>query len=287
VKKLIGWLIMVTLLPAAFIAGCGDKSTPSSPGAPGSTATPTNTSTRTITQTTTITWTRTRTSTPTDTPVGTRTPTVTPTVQAAVDLGSAASYAVLTYAEVTNSGATTLCGNLGLHPGSSVDGGIVNICGGVKNVANGAALTAKTDLSTAYTNIAGRSGGVLLPGGTDIGGLTLYPGLYTCDGNLSISSADLTLDALSNPNAIFIFQVSGILDVTSGRQVFLNTGAQSKNVFWQVTDYCSLGTTVHFVGTILAYNSVTLNTLATLNGRAFGENGNVTLLSNTITDPTP
>ena len=146
----------------------------------------------------------------------------------------------------------------------------MNICGGVKNVANGAALTAKTDLSTAYTNIAGRSGGVLLPGGTDIGGLTLYPGLYTCDGNLSISSADLTLDALSNPNAIFIFQVSGILDVTSGRQVFLNTGAQSKNVFWQVTDYCSLGTTVHFVGTILAGKAITI-TGGTYNGYTFAK----------------
>ncbi|HEY5038514.1 MAG TPA: ice-binding family protein, partial [bacterium] len=118
-----------------------------------------------------------------------------------------------------------------------------------------------------------------------IGGQTLSPGLYTEAGTLLISSSDLTLDAKGNPNAIFIFQVSQILNVTSGRRVNLIGGAQAKNVFWQVADYCSLGTTVSFVGNILAYNSVTLNTNAVLSGRALGSNGNVTLLANTITKP--
>ena len=297
VKEIIAWFIMMTVLPAAFIAGCGDNKAPTSPPPPtGSTATPTKTSSRTPTMTwthtvtRTVTATRTVTKTPTVTPTGTQAATLTPTslpVQAMVNLGTAANYAVLAYSEVTNSGASTLCGSLGLYPLTQVDGGIQINCGGASNVANGAANIAKQNLGTAYTDAAGRTGGMLLSGGADLGGLTLYPGLYTGDGDISISSADLTLDAKGNSNAVFIFQVNGVLNVTSGRQVFLNNGAQSKNVFWQVTDYCSLGTTVHFVGAIMAYNSVTMNTLATLDGHAFGSNGNVTLLANTIIDPTP
>jgi hypothetical protein len=207
--------------------------------------------------------------------------------QAAVNLNSAAAYAVLAYSGVTNSGKSTLCGSLGLAPLSSVGGGISLICGGVQNVDNTAANLAKGDLSTAYTDAAGRTGGSLIPGGGDIGGLTLYPGLYTDGGDLSISSADLTLDAKGDSNAVFIFQVAGILNATSGRKVLLTNGTTTANVFWQVAGYCSLGTTVSFAGTIMAYTSVTLNTGAVLNGRALAENGNVTLLANTITDPTP
>jgi len=256
------------------------------------THTPTATATSTLTLTPTVTPTSTDSLTPTETATMTMTPTATlsPTpqnVQGMVLLGSALNYVGLAYSQITNSGASTFCGSLGLYPGSQVDGGIVVLCGGTTDVANGAANTAKLDLSNAYTDAASRTGGAILPTGDDLGGLTLYPGLYTDGGNLSISSADLTLDALGDVNAVFIFQVSGVLDVTSGRQVLLSGGAKADRVFWQVSDYCSLGTTVSMVGNILAYNSVTLNTGAFLEGRAFGSNGNVTLLANTITKPAP
>jgi hypothetical protein len=155
----------------------------------------------------------------------------------------------------------------------------------VSDVDDTAANHAKGDLSTAYTTTAGRPGGSFLLSGSNIGGQTFYAGLYKDKGDLSISSGNLTLDGLGNPNAVFIFQVSGDLLATSGRQVILAGGAQAANVFWQVAGYCSLGTTVSFVGTIMAYTSVTLNTGATLNGRALAENGDVTLLTNTITIP--
>jgi hypothetical protein len=202
-----------------------------------------------------------------------------------VDLGSAANDGILAYSAITNSGHTTLCGSLGISPLSSVSGGIVLDCGGVRDIDDTVAGIAKGDLNTAYTDAAGRSGGELLPGGSDIGGDRLQPGLYTCNGNLSVSSKDLTLDAKGNSNAVFIFQVAGNLNATSGRKVLLVGRAQASHVFWQVAGFCSLGTTVSFVGTIMAYTSVTLNTGATLNGRALAENGNVTLLANTITVP--
>ncbi len=306
-KKILWSLAILALLPVAFMGGCGNNNSgPTGPGSPTrtrtATSTPTVTMTRTMTKTATVsntptvTRTRTITGTPTDTNTQTVTATETGTAtmtatsqapQAAINLGSAANYVVLAYSAVTNNGTSTLCGDLGIYPLSSVDGGIVMTCGGVQDVDNTAANIAKLDLGTAYTDAAGRTGGAILPSGSDIGGLTLYPGLYTSGGDLLVSSADLTLDALGDSNAIFIFQVNGVLNATSGRQVSLTGGAKAANVYWQVTDYCSLGTTVSFAGNIMAYNSVTLNTGATLEGRALAENGNVTMLANSITKPIP
>jgi hypothetical protein len=166
-----------------------------------------------------------------------------------------------------------------------VAGGIELTCGGVRNIDNRTADIAKEDLGYAYTDAAGRTNGALLPAGADIGGDTLSPGLYTDGGNLLISSNNLTLDAQGNKDAIFIFQVSGDLIVADGRQVFLINSANANNIFWQVTGYCSLGTTASFVGNIMTYTSVTFNTGAVLLGRALAENGDVTLLANTITVP--
>ena|GEM_PF-1060078 len=263
-------------------------STPTNSGQMTSTVTDTMTSTPTNISGMTSTITDTVTSSETSTTTPTTTPTVTGTIlvpQAMVTLGTAANYAVLAYSKVTNSGASTLCGSLGLSPLSAVDGGISITCGGVTDVANTAAGQAKLDLGYAYGDASTRPGGASLPAGGDLGGLTLYPGLYTCGGNLNLSSADLTLAAPDSSNTVFIFQVTGNLVIGPGRQVILSGNAVAANVFWVVAGYCSLDTTVSFVGTIMSYTSVTLNTGAVLQGRALAENGDVTLLGNTITLP--
>lgn len=159
--------------------------------------------------------------------------------------------------------------------------------GGISDIDDTAITTAEIDLSTAYTDAMGRPVGATLAPGGDLGGLTLYPGVYTISSDLNLSSGDLTLDALGNVNAVFIFQVkSGAnLVVGSGRQVILSGSAQAANVFWAVSGYCSLNTTASFAGNIMAYTSVTLNTGAVLQGRALAQNGDVTFLGNTITHP--
>jgi hypothetical protein len=142
------------------------------------------------------------------------------------------------------------------------------------------------DLTTAYNDAAGRTlAPVTLAG--NLGGLTLPPGLYKSTSSLSISSGDLTLDAQGDPNAVFIFQMASTLTTTSGRAVILSGGAKASNVFWQVGSAATLGTTSAFVGTIMADQSITLNTGATLNGRALARIGSVTLAANTVVLPTP
>ncbi len=248
-KKWIGSFIGMALLPTIFMAGCGNNGSGPGPG-------------------------------------GNPTPTATAQAgQLPVNLNSAANFVVLAYSQVTNLGPTTLCGDLGLSPGSSAGGGYVMSCGGVKHVTDTTAANAKGDLTIAYTDAAGRTNPALIAG--NLGGRTLFPGLYKSTGTLSITSGNLILDAQGDPNAVFIFQIASTLIVSSGRQVILSGGAKATNVFWQVGSSCSLGTTVHFKGTILAHTQITLNTGAVLEGRALSQIEQVTMLSNTITKPAP
>jgi hypothetical protein len=85
---------------------------------------------------------------------------------------------------------------------------------------------------------------------------------------LEISSGNLTLDALGDANAVFIFQMASTLVTSSGRKVILSGGANANNIFWQVGSSATLGTRSVFEGNILAYQSIALATGATLNGRA-------------------
>jgi subtilisin family serine protease len=200
-----------------------------------------------------------------------------------VTLGTAADYAVLAGSTVTSTGPTTVGGDLGLSPGTSVTGfgpGLMN--SGVQDVANSAALRAKSDLTTAYNAAATLAPATPVVAST-LGGLTLTPGVYS-GGALDLTGT-VTLDAQGNPNAVFVFQAASTLITASASQVKLVNGASPCNVYWQVGSSATLGTTTSFAGTILALTSITLNTGATVDGRMLARNGAVTMDSNTIKAP--
>src|SRR6185436_11409036 len=75
------------------------------------------------------------------------------------------------------------------------------------------------------------------------------------------------------------------LVTTVGRQVILRGGAQAANIFWQVGSSATIGGSSVFKGSILADQSITMNSGATLDGRALARNGAVALDANTITVP--
>jgi hypothetical protein len=155
---------------------------------------------------------------------------------------------------------------------------------GTRYVTDPTAAQAKLDLTNAYNDAAGRTLAPITVAG-NIGGRTLAPGLYKSTSSLQISSGDLTLDAKGDANAVFIFQIASTLTTTSGRHVILSGGAQAKNIFWQVGSSATLGTTTIFKGTIMANQSISLLTGATLEGRALSRIGAVTLDSNAVTRP--
>jgi hypothetical protein len=196
-----------------------------------------------------------------------------------IGLGTAASFSVLGGSTVTNTGPTTMFGDLGLSPGSSVTGAPHVL--GATHVDDPVAIGAKNALTTAYNDAAGRptNGSA----GTDLSGQTFTAGVRTASSSLLLSAGSVTLDAQGDPNAVFIFQIGSTLITGSNTTVSLVNGAQACNVFWQVASSATLGTGTHFVGTVMAAETITANTAATIHGRLLASTAAVNLDTNTIT----
>ena len=203
--------------------------------------------------------------------------------QAPVGLGTAAPFAVLAGTTITNTGATVISGDVGLSPGSAITGfppGLVT--NGTVQTADATAVQAQSSLATAYIDAADRTPAT--PVSTDLGGLTLTPGVYQSAAAMSLTGT-VTLDAQNNPNAVFVLQTGSTLTTASSSTVDLIGGAQACNVFWQVGSSATLGTSTTFAGSILALTSASVETGATIAGRVLVRNGAVTLDDNVVDVP--
>lgn len=200
-----------------------------------------------------------------------------------VNLGTAASYAVLAGSTVTNTGSSVLTGDVGVSPGSAVTGfppGIV-VAPGTIHAGDASAAQAQSDLTIAYNAAAGLTPTQTLTG-TDLGGLVLTPGVYFFASSAQLTGT-LTLNTLGNPNALFVFQIGDTLTTASASSVIFSNSLTDSNVYWQVGSSATLGTTTAFEGNILALTSITLDTGATIAcGSALARNGAVTLDTNVI-----
>lgn len=191
-----------------------------------------------------------------------------------VGLGTAGNFAVLAGTTITNTGATTITGDVGLHPGKAATGFTTVTLHGVKHLGDGVALKAKNALVTAYNEAAGAKPVKKVP--TELGGKTLKQGVYAS------ATLGLTGTLTLNGPGVFIFQAGSTLITASNSKVALINGASACNVYWQIGSSATLGTTTSFKGTIMALTSIALKNGATLQGRAFARNGAVTMIHNTI-----
>lgn len=150
----------------------------------------------------------------------------------AVNLGTAASYSVLGGQSVTNTGPSVLAGDVGVSPGTAITGFPPGLVNGAVHAADAHALQAQSDLSVAYDSAAGQASDAVLAG--DLGGRTLAPGVYETASSIGITGT-LVLDGEGDPDAAFVFQIGSSLTTATSSTIQLINGAQSCNVFWQVS----------------------------------------------------
>jgi hypothetical protein len=201
-----------------------------------------------------------------------------------------ATFSVLGASTVTNTGATTLTGDLGVSPGLAITGESTITVNGTNAATMGnpfvhagdtVASMAQSELAAAITALGSLGAGTLLP--ANLGGLTLSPGVYTVPAGTTNLTGTLTLNGQGNLNAFWVFQMPSTLITSPGSVVnVINTGAGA-GVFWNVGSSATLDTTTSFEGNILALTSITLDTGATdLCGRALAHTGAVSMDTNTV-----
>lgn len=198
------------------------------------------------------------------------------TAAATVDLGAAATFAILAGSGITNTGPTTVIGDIGSFPDPAMTGFASISLTGAIHAADAVAQAAQLSLSNAYTDAATRTPLVSFGPAANLSGMTLLPGIYNSTSSLEFSGT-LTLDAAGDPAAFWIFQAGSTLVTAPGSSISLINGADPCSIFWQVGSSATLGTNSAFNGSIMALTSVTLNTGTTLDGRALALHGAVTM----------
>ena len=198
-------------------------------------------------------------------------------------LGTAGAFAVLGGSATTNTGATTITGDYGVYPGSSLDETGVTLTG-TPHPTDAVAQQAQIDLTTAYVGLQGLSGLSLT--GQNLGGLELGPGVYSFATSADLTGT-LTLNAQGATNALFVFNIGTTLTTASGpgsaAVQIINPGPNDA-VYWVVGSAATIGTYTSLEGNILAHDQIALQTGATIGcGRALNQTpGPVTMDTNTI-----
>jgi hypothetical protein len=194
---------------------------------------------------------------------------------------AADNFAVLGASTTTNTGPTVLNGNLGVYAGSSITGFPPGIVNGTTDIANAAAAQGQIDASAASIYLSGLAVTQSLTG-EDLGNLTLTPGVYFYSSSAQLTGPlTLNFEGLSDQN--IVFQIGSTLTTASASSVIIEGAGMDDNVYWEVGSSATLGTTTSFIGDIIADESITLDTGATIAcGDAIALNGAVTLDDNTI-----
>jgi type VI secretion system secreted protein VgrG len=196
-------------------------------------------------------------------------------------LGSADSFAVLGGAGVTSAGDTILNGDVGAYPTATITGFLPGIATGTTYGGGPVAQQAEADALVAYAALAGETP-IQDLSGDDLGGLTLDPGVRSFSAVAQLTGT-LILDAQGDSDAQFDFQIGSALTTAPGANIILINGAQPDNIFWQVGSSATLGAGTIFCGSILANQSVSLDSGASVFGSVVGLNGAVTLIDNVVT----
>ncbi|TXD49171.1 ice-binding family protein [Polaribacter sp. IC073] len=199
-----------------------------------------------------------------------------------IDFGSVANFILFTGAgAVANTGVSTLTGDVGSNVGAIAGFGAPSVLNGTVESANAITAQAKTDLSAACVQLQNIPATITDHGGIfgSINGETIYPGVYAVAAAVAITGT-LTLDAQGDPNAMFIFKITGALTSVAGTKVILANGASSDNVYWIAVGAVALAANTTMIGTAIGYpGAVSLGAGGVLDGRLYATVGAVAINS--------
>jgi uncharacterized repeat protein (TIGR02543 family) len=219
-----------------------------------------------------------------------------------IDLGTAGEFVILSKSGISNTGVTSITGNIGVSPidqtaltgfsqtmdvsneFSTSDYVIGNIYASDYSPPTPTYLTtAISDQETAFTTANGLTTNVIVDlGAGDISGMTLAPGLYKWGTGLLITNAGVTLSG--GPDDTWVFQISDDFTIDNDAIITLTGGAQAKNIFWVTQTQALLGSNVQFKGNVLAKTLISVNTGTAVSGILLSQTA-VTLNAATVVKP--
>ncbi len=211
-------------------------------------------------------------------PIGCPTTSTTATTIVCPNMKTAAQFAVIAGAGMTNTGLSIISGKVALSPTPALTGFPPGVISGVVDFNNAAAIQAETDCTSAYTYIQGLAPTSSLTG-IDLAGKTLTPGTYNFASTAGISAGgNLTL----NGPGVYIFQVGSAIVTGASSRIVLENGALAGCVYWQVGSSATFGASSSFLGNVLAYASATFGNAVTYDGTVCAHTGDVTLINDDI-----
>ena len=222
------------------------------------------------------------------TPIGCGSPVLTGPL--APVLGVAGCYGLFSAnGAVSNSGVTTVTGDIGSNSGSPTGFNPALVTGTIHAIPDNSTAQCANDLNTAYNHLNTLTDDIELLYPAQFGnGLVLTPHTYLLDA-ATIFTDSLYLNALGNANAVFVIKINGALSTSTYAKVMLINGAQAKNVYWKIEGAVNLNNYSVFKGTIICHNGAlgAINTGVTIDGRLLTTNGAltttaVTVIANTI-----
>jgi hypothetical protein len=216
--------------------------------------------------------------------------------ESAVELGTAANYAILTKSGISTASASDITGHIAVSPIAATaitgfdlileSGGQYSTSTQVTKKVFAASYGGETEtkliaavgfMGTAYTDAAGRDNtdaerinlGAGLLGGV-FGGEEnkLTPGVYTFDTGVSIGG-DIFFEG--SETDVFIVQIAGSLSQAANTKVTLSGGALAKNIFWQVAGHVKVGAGANLKGVVLVKTNADFMTGSSLNGRVLAQ----------------
>lgn len=183
---------------------------------------------------------------------------------------------------VSNAGVTNVWGDVGTNVGLTTGFDSLLVNGVIHPIPDASTAACAADLLLMYNYLNTLPMDIELLYPVQFGNnLVLTPHTYVLNGAVSFTDT-LYLNALGNPDAVFVIKIYGALSTSTFSNVILMNGTQAKNVYWKVDGAVAINDSSVFNGTIVSAGAIALNNNILLNGSALTLVGALTTAASVI-----